>query len=633
MCRIFGFVSNGIHLPEEVIANVSKAQRHGGPDKQSYYTTPSHGIGCNRLAITDPKGGQQPYTQLPGVHIVLNGEIYNHGELRTELEADGYRFPDKCDGTILPALYAKYGISFPAYLDGMFTIGVLDLRNREPMMLLITDTSGIKPVYYTHCPKKSLFAFATEIPALLKFGVASGEIWHQGIDHYLTTRSISGFKTLLKDVYSLPAGSILQMRLGTEPKISHYLTRIKYDGPIPKTVDEASECFKSLFSEEVRKLSKADANVCSVNSGGLDSSLITALLHQITTGKTSSFHVACAGKWPFDERVYAKELADYYNLAHYETFIQPEEIPDLLPKMVYHLGQPNCAPHALSTYRLFEGVSNKGFRVALTGEGSDELFCGHERMGLAIRDEGDWISNYLDRISPCKESTRLSLYNSDYLSELKCSGAVAKDLMRQVLERTSHNRSASIRSFEQKHSLPNYILHRVEPLAMASGVEVRVPFCQPRIIDFSWKLDPALFLENQDRGKAIVYGAAKGLIPDSIYNRPKQPFTLPVISLMQVNSPLMGYVKDVLCSRRMRESVVFDPKSVLQLIHRQETQPDKESAFTLWALTVYGVWEQMIGDISEDIGNYKSPIQHINTSRISSENIFATVEKRKQQIG
>jgi asparagine synthase (glutamine-hydrolysing) len=615
MCRIFGYISDGVDRLDHKISGVSDAQVHGGPDSQRIFATPEYGIGCNRLAITDPNGGLQPYNGLPGIYAVLNGEIYNHNDLRRELEADGYHFKDRCDGSILPALYEKYGASFPEYLDGMFTIAMLDIRQGKPKIVLASDTSGIKPVYFTHKSGSDSFAFATEIPALLGFGIATGSIWQPGVDHFLTTRSVTGLRTLLNDVYSLPPGSILQKSPGEEPLISTYASRITYDGPIPQNLDEASEIFRELLAREVRNLSIADAKICSIASGGLDSSLVTSLLCRASGNQVSSFHVAVDGKWPFDERVYARELADAYGLDYHETLVRPKEIPELFKKMAYHLGQPNCAPHALSTYRLFEAVSQHGFRVALTGEGSDELFCGHERMGLAIHDRGsNWASNYLDRMSPCTELTRWSLYSSEYANKLKNQGEVAKDEMAKILYASDDNRSSAIRNFEQRFSLPYYILHRVEPLAMASGVEVRVPFCQPRIMDFSWKIDPALFFANGDRGKAVAYGAAEGLVPRSILDRPKQPFTLPIIKLMQKGSPFMDFIKDSLCSRRMREDGIFDPKGLSRLVERQETSPSKESSFTLWALANYAVWADMIAEsVKPSFGVTSRPRQNTTT--------------------
>ena len=591
MCRIYGYISNGFDGLDRKVSAVSNAQIHGGPDSQTAIVTPTYAIGCNRLAITDPAGGGQPYAHEHGIYVVLNGEIYNHEDIRRELETDGYRIPDRCDGSILPALYDKYGASFPEYLDGMFSIAILDLRQGEPTLFLATDTSGIKPLYFSSSSDTQALAFSTEVTGLLKFGVASNRLWVAGVDHYLTTRCVTGLRTNLEDVYSLPPGSLLIKKRGRDHTITSYSSRIRFEGTLPKTMNEAGGVFRELLDSEIKKLSRADANICSVNSGGLDSSFITALFCRGADEQKSTFHVACEGKWPFDERGYAQDLANAYSTTHHEVMVNPNFISDIIPKMVRHLGLPNCAPHSLSTYILFSAVAQKGFRVALTGEGSDELFCGHDRMKAAIQHQGDdWISAYLDKMSACKEKTRHSLYASEYLAYLDSTGGSAKEEMINVIRSVSTDRSMAIRHFEQKYSLPYYILHRVEPLAMASGVEVRVPFCQPKIMDFSWKINNEFFLQNEGRGKAIVYEAARGLIPESIFSRPKQPFTLPIISLMHKGSPLMSYVRDMLSTRRWMEIGIFNPDKLAALIEEQENTPNKESAFTLWGLLTYAVW-------------------------------------------
>lgn len=595
MCRIYGYLAGRPLELAEKMMQVARIQLHGGPDSQNFYATPQCGIGANRLAITDLHGGAQPYNSIPGIYAVLNGEIYNHEELRKLLQDDGYIFPDRCDGTIIPALYSKYGRSFAEYIDGMFTIAILDLRKPKPELILVSDSSGIKPVYYCYNPEKYSFAFATEIPGLLQFGLVSNEIWREGIDHYLTSRAVTGNRTLLKNVYSLPPGHILKITVGEELHTYEYQSRIKYNGHIPKTSAEASEILRSLLTEEVRKLSIADTAICSVNSGGLDSSLLTSILSQHNNQKTHSFHVSCEGNWPHDERQYAKELADQYGLIHHEVFIRPEDIPTLIPKMIFHLGQPNCAPHALSTYRLFEAVSNKGFKIAMTGEGSDELFCGHDRMIRAVNSESlDWASSYLDQMSPCDETLRQSLYSQEYINEMNLHNGTAKTQLLSQLITDPDMRSETIRKFEQKNSLSYYILQRVEPLAMASAVEVRVPFCQPKIMDFSRIVKPEFLLSNNNKGKAIVYGAAKGLLPESIWNRPKQPFTLPIISLMHKGSALMNFTKDVLLSKSMMDNSIFKRNTILSIIQKQEDSPSKHYAFTLWALLTYAVWQEML---------------------------------------
>lgn len=578
---------------------MARQQQHGGPDAQNDHASKNYGIGSNRLAITDPTGGHQPYRFGDSIFVALNGEIYNHDDLRLELQQDGIVFQDRCDGSILPYLYMKYGKDFVEHLDGMFSIAVIDLRDALPILILAVDSSGIKPLYYAYSSNTHSFGFSSEVPPLISFGIAPHTINRHKIDHYLTVRSGADGWTLLDNVYSMQPGTIISVKVGREPTSHSYVSKIKYDDKIPTTHSGVGDALRELLSWEVSRLITADANVCSVNSGGLDSSLLTALSDKVSQYRPiNSFHVSCQGDWPFDERHHARSLAESLGCDHHEILIDPNKIQDLVPKMVSHLGLPNCAPHSFSTYCLFKDVAQSGFRVAITGEGSDELFCGHSRMINAITSNNDdWVSNYLDSIGPCTEHVRSTLYCKDYSTELLSGGKSAKQDLAEYIDSRSSSRSAAIRNFEQKKSLPFYILHRVETLAMASAVEVRVPFCQPRVINFSWKINPNFLISDDKRGKSPVYSAARNLIPDSIFNRPKQPFTLPVLSLMHKGSKLLDYAQDNILTSQMREEGVFDFVELEKMIKQYKDDPTRDSALTIWSLMVYSVWKTMIHNL------------------------------------
>ncbi|SCX35132.1 asparagine synthase (glutamine-hydrolyzing) [Agrobacterium rosae] len=591
MCRLYGYVSCDTHQFDTRLPAVALAQIRGGPDQQNFYAYKTFGIGANRLAITDPDGGRQPYHLIENIYVVLNGEIYNHDDLRRTLEAKGHTFPDSCDGSILPAMYCEYGETFVEYLDGMFSVAVIDNRTGVPKLTIASDSTGMKPLYYASTLGNRSFIFATELPALLRFEGVPIDVANDLIDQYMTVRAVSDGRTFVKDVYSLSASSIMTVQAGKPPIISRYVSRIRYDAKIPDNLKDAGAAFRELLEWEIRRLVRADAKVCSVNSGGLDSSLITMLASRSGQTPLNSFHVFCEGEWPFDERAFAREVARKSGGDYHEAPINPQEIPDLIPTMVDHLGQPNGAPHALSAYRLFQKVSAEGYRVALTGEGSDELFCGYSRMVAALEDPTvDWTTNYLDGMSPCPQSIRYSLYKQDIRGTLMEARKGGKDAYSAELSSQHETRSALIRRFEQERNLCHYVLHRAEPLAMASAVEVRIPFCQPRVRDFSWRMNSDMNLANGGRGKAVVYEAAAGVLPNAVLNRQKQPFTLPVTSLMHRGSRLIEYCRDTVSSRQMRQDSPFDPIALQKVIDQQITSPSRDTAFTIWAVAIYATW-------------------------------------------
>lgn len=226
MCRIFGSfaagAATGADRPDPAqLAAVSARQRHGGPDEHHVLGGPGWSLGCDRLAVTDPCGGQQPYRlpHLPGILAVLNGELYNHAELRRTLTARGHRFPDRCDGTLLPALYAEHGPAFAEHLDGMFAVAILDLRPGGTRLVLAVDDMGMKPIHLHHDPYDGSTRFASEIPALLAFEGVRISPREDSLDTVLATRTSFATHTALDGVSVLPPGATALVRPGIAPLV------------------------------------------------------------------------------------------------------------------------------------------------------------------------------------------------------------------------------------------------------------------------------------------------------------------------------------------------------------------------------------------------------------------------------
>ncbi|MCZ0983697.1 hypothetical protein O1L60_43790 [Streptomyces diastatochromogenes] len=212
MCRIFGYF-NTVATPHEM-RTVAALQRHGGPDATGLSQTPGWGLGNNRLAVVDLDGGEQPYGRGGPVRVVFNGEIYNHEELRRRLEARGHSLPDRCDGSVLPALYLEYGEEFTEHLDGMYALAVLDARGEVPRLLLATDHIGMKPLYYRWDAADRSLRFSSELPALLGFGGIGGRVRESALDAYLSTRTPFGARTMYEDVEVLEPGTTWVCELG-----------------------------------------------------------------------------------------------------------------------------------------------------------------------------------------------------------------------------------------------------------------------------------------------------------------------------------------------------------------------------------------------------------------------------------
>ncbi|MFF8836302.1 asparagine synthase (glutamine-hydrolyzing) [Streptomyces sp. NPDC015130] len=591
MCRILGTIAAGADRPDPAeLAAVSARQRHGGPDEHQVLSGPGWSLGCDRLAVTDPCGGRQPYRlpHLPGVLAVLNGEIYNHAELRRSLAARGHRFPDGCDGTVLPALYAEYGPAFAEHLDGMFAVAVLDLRPGSHQLVLAVDDMGMKPVYLHHDPHDGSTRFASEIPALLAFEGVRISPRDDALDTVLATRTSFSTHTALDGVGVLPPGATALVRPGAAPVV-------RRRGP--RTPEAPAAGTQDLLRHEVRRLAHAEVPVCAITSGGLDSGLVTALAaeHARETGAPPlhTFHLTYRGKWPDSEAAYARSVARRARTVHHEVSVDPDELPSLLTRTVRHLGQPNADPITLSTYALFRAVRQNGFTVALAGDGADELFGGYDRMRAALDAPAgaDWAGAYADALSAAPRLLRDHLYTADYRAHIADQGSAADRIEQELrsAEAVGADRLTAMTSFETRWRLPAYHLRRVDHLSMAWAVEARMPFCQPSVVAHARALPTGA-----RTGKRALYEAGAELLPAAVLRRPKQPFTLPLAAMLAPGSPLLDTVRELLSPARLVLGGKVRADRVRKLLARQLERPSQHDALALWGLAVHELWTEVV---------------------------------------
>jgi asparagine synthase (glutamine-hydrolysing) len=585
MCRIYGHF-NAVVSPEELDA-VSALQRHGGPDASGIRQGNTWSLGSNRLAIMDPDGGRQPYELPDGtVIVVFNGEIYNHAELRGQLRRRGYEFTDHCDGSILPALYHCYGDRFAEHIDGMYAIAVLDLR-AGPRLLLATDHLAMKPVYYSWHPGRKELYFSSEIPSLLAFSAVSGRRWAPGLNAYLATKTPFGERTMFADVRVLPPAAIA---------ICDPVSGLRIHRSPPRQL--AADDVRAALRQETGALLAADVPVATITSGGLDSSLVTAFAAE-KNPELHTFNIAYTGSWPGDERHFARQVARRAGATYHQVEINPVTFPDLLPDVVWHLGQPNADPITLSTYALFAAVHDAGFKVALTGDGADEVFGGYGRMRAAAEAAAagrPWEQAYLDELSAVPARLRARLYTGAYAAEVAAEPPVPTEAMR-MLYQGDGTVLDRITSFELEYRLPAYHLRRVDHLSMAHAVEVRLPFCQRRIFGLGREL--ADWQRIGPAGvKLSLYQAAAGLLPPDVLARPKQPFTLPVTAMLTPGWPLWEYARDMLAPARLRGAGEIDPRPVEALFAAQAVRPGDTTALAIWALLVHQIWCEQVSRLT-----------------------------------
>lgn len=596
MCRIFGHYDVTV-APHE-LRTVSALQHHGGPDARSMVRGPGWALGNNRLAVIDLEGGRQPYDLGGTIKVVFNGEIYNHAELRRELLAKGHHFDDRCDGSILPALYAEHGVAFANRLDGMYAIAVMDLR-AAPRLVLVTDELGMKPLYYQWDDASGQLHFASEIPALLAFPSVDRTPWLAGLDAYLSTKTPLGDQTMFERIRALPPGSTAVLTHGGGLRITTRDARLQpqNEHPMEGEADLAAsgEDLRALLRSEVGRLLQADVPISAITSGGLDSSLVTALAAEFLSSDLHTFNIAYRGRWPHDERAFARLVAQRAGTRHHQVEVDPDDIPALLPEVVWHMGQPNADPITVSTYMLFSAVKAAGFKVALTGDGADELFGGYDRLkaAMAVPAGADWISGYVEALAAVPLALRNELYTSEYRQYLALQGTSAERLA-DVLASSSRLRPHTLTEHEVAQRLPAYHLRRVDHLSMAHGVEVRLPFCQPQVARFGQALAPHLRIRGDDV-KRVLYRAAEGLLPAAVLARPKQPFTLPIAAMLQPGQALFEYAHEVLETVNLRRHAMLEPAAVRRLLREQAVRPSERAALAIWSLLIFELWLEQFG--------------------------------------
>ncbi|HEX8159617.1 MAG TPA: asparagine synthase (glutamine-hydrolyzing) [Solirubrobacteraceae bacterium] len=595
MCRIFGHYD--VVVPPHELRTVSALQHHGGPDARSVVRGPCWALGNNRLAVMDLEGGCQPYDLDGIVKVVFNGEIYNHAELREELIAKGYRFGDRCDGSVLPALYAEYGTAFVERLDGMYAIAVMDLRD-EPRLVLVTDELGMKPLYYQWDAVSGQLHFASEIPALLAFPSVDRTAWLHGLDTYLATKTPFGEQTMFEHIRALPPAATAVLTRGGGLRIT---TRRRRPQPAVVPADAGADDvataglqLRALLRDEVSRLLQADVPVAAITSGGLDSSLVSALAAEIMPD-LHTFNIAYRGCWPHDEREFARVAAQRAGTRHHQVEVDPALFPELLPEVVWHMGQPNADPITVSTYALFGAVRAAGFKVALTGDGADELFGGYERLraAMSVPADGDWVTSYVDALAGIPRALRHELYTSEYRQYLTAQETAA-DRLCDALTHSRRPRLETMTELEVADRLPAYHLRRVDHLSMAHGVEVRLTFCQPRVARFAQALSPHLRIRGQEV-KRVLYRAAEGLLPTSVLSRPKQPFTLPIAAMLQPGQALFDYTQEVLAAANLRRHAMLEPAAVRRLLAKQALRPCDRTALAIWSLLIFELWLDQFG--------------------------------------
>lgn len=477
---------------------------HRGPDAEGFFTSPEASLGFRRLSIIDLETGNQPVAnEDESVRVVLNGEIYNYRELRADLEERGHRFSTHGDAEVIVHLYEELGPGLLPHLQGMFAIALWDAKQKR--LLLARDRLGIKPLYYAEL-EGELF-FGSEAKSILAHTEFPRRLNRSGVESLLTYLYLPGADTLMEGIQRLPPGRWLSWHNG-KMRIEPYWA-VRLDCTRSITEDEAVAQFRQHFEEAVRSHLVSDVPVGVFLSGGLDSAGVVAQMARLGE-RPKSFTVGFAGVQ--DERPIARRLAERFRTEHHEIEIDPAQFVNDLPRIIWHLEEPTPISF-MPLYYLSEFV-RRHVKVALVGEGADELFGGYRRLVPFVTPLGNL---------PAETQRRIYLRG---LHSLRGNGAGPADPLLASLRQKAASPLSALLDFEQRFELPDYQLHRVDRMTMAWGVEARVPYLDHRLVEFVNSLPDNLKIRRLQR-KYLLRRALEGLVPPEILEGSKRGFGAP----------------------------------------------------------------------------------------------------------
>mgnify|MGYP003382221700 CR=1 FL=1 len=606
MCGIAGIFARGTNPTppsRELLVNMISTLRHRGPDAYGLYRDDTCGLAHARLSIVDLVSGDQPMSTPDGdLTVVFNGEIYNFVELREELEKHGHRFRTRSDTEVILHAYRQWGKECFHRFNGQWALALRDRSTGE--LLLCRDRVGVRPLYYMCQPQRILFA--SEIKALFADPAVPRAIRPGALTETFTYWSPLSPSTFFEGVEEVPRGSYMLIGRDGQMKLKQYWDVPFGEATAPdgtRSLRKTAEELGELLHDAVRlRMIRADVPVGSYLSGGLDSSVIAALAREHAAASFHTFSVRFTDP-QFDETAYQRMMVERLGCTHHDVLITPADIARVFPDVVYHAEQPMLRTAPAPLFLLSKLVREQGIKTVLTGEGADEFLGGYDIFREA-KIRAFWSADPGSRLRPALFS-RIYPYLARSPQQVQ---SLALAFWKIGMQNTSdpfysHERrwttSATLKRFLTKdiaatgdaagtHPIPlpenfpafdllkraqyieiatffsQYLLSaQGDRMLMANGVEGRFPFLDERVMDYCCRIPSAQLLPGL-REKAVLKEIGKGLVPDAIRTRPKQPYRAPD-AFCFVGPDTPAWVDEVLAPETLVSSGFFDPAMVVGL--------------------------------------------------------------------
>ena len=630
MCGICGDVDLAGAPDQDGVRRAARAIAHRGPDAESFFFAGPAALGHRRLSIIDLVSGDQPMTQ-DGVTLVFNGEAYDFAALRDQLRELGHSFHTQSDTEVVLRAYLQWGEEFAGHVHGMFALALWDSRARK--LVLARDRLGKKPLYYSLIGRRLIFA--SELKALLAHGAIARELDPDALVQYLACEYVPAPASIFRAVRKVPAAHVAVFDEAGLRLRRYWELPAPVSGPLvnhPGAVQEAADQLLKLLDAAVAKRLVADVPVGVFLSGGVDSSAIAALavrhkqpLRTFSIGFTEA---------SFDESPWAAFAAERLGTDHLARKLSAEACYELIPAAVEQLDEPFADPSFLPTL-LLSRFTREHVKVALSGDGGDELFAGYDpflahrpaalfaRLPRPLRALAeaavarlpasasnmslDFRLKQFLRGADARPSLRHPSWIASFLPA-EIAGLLVPELrprategvaFRQVLDDAARSGAApgsmdeALRFYLGRY-LADDILVKADRASMAASLELRAPFLDTAVVEFAARLPWRMKL-SLTRTKLLLKRALQGVVPVEILERPKKGFGIPVAAW--IRGPLRPLFEDALSEQALRQGGVFEPAAVRALL-QAHLAGHKDLRKPLWTLLMFQLWQRRYGAAS-----------------------------------